>query len=91
MSIAPAPAPLVSAIRSAKDAYFAGGELTIHEITVLRIYFKRILDSKRSSPGVSLLRRQVDRMLRRSDVARFLEQAHSVGIYVFGNAPRQQY
>lgn len=88
MSIAPAPAPLVSAIRSAKDAYFAGGELTIHEMTVLRIYFKRIL-AKRNTPEADRLRAQVDGLLHSADVTRWLAEARSAGIYVFGNVPRK--
>ena len=84
MSTAHAPASLVAAVRRAKDAYLAGGEITILEMTVLRIYFKRVLDSKRSSPGVILLRAQVDKLLHPSDVAHWLDQARSIGIYVFG-------
>jgi len=87
MSTAHAPASLVSAVRRAKDAYLAGGEITILEMTILRIYFKRVLDSKRRSPDVALLRAQADRLLRPSDVARWLEQARSIGIYVFGLKP----
>ncbi len=88
MSTALAPAPLVSAFRRAKDVYFSGGEITILQITLLRVYFKRIVDTQpKAAAG---LRRDLDGIKDRKDVARWLEKARAAGVRVFQNGTHAQ-
>lgn len=77
-----APAPLVSAFRRAKDVYFSGGEITIIQIALLRLYFKRVIEGE---PKAERLRQDIERIHDRAAIARWIEQARASGVSVFQN------
>lgn len=67
-------------LRPAIEAYLAGGEMKIEHIVAMRAYLRQWINGDFQGWRVSELRREVELLTHRSEIARWPDHALDVGI-----------